>query len=429
MTLQSLKIRIYNLWQKTLVQHTLSMLASRSLGIFIQGAYFTIVARTLGVHDYGLFIGVTAFIGIFRSYSGLGFDKILIANVARNPALFKEYWGNAIFMNVALGLVLTVLTILAGDVFLPQSAPFTIILLIAVADLIFCGVYQVAIHALNSLELIHWMAKCGLVFKVTGLIAALCLSTFFANSGIIAWAILYLAIRVISALWTSLLVCKMQGRPKLALSRIPQELKEGFYFSVGSSSATIYNHIDKSMLARMSTLEATGIYGAAYRIISVAEVPVSSVIASTYTKFFQQGKDGIRGSLKLAKILVPITGLYGAVASLGLIFLAPLIPSILGSEYSSSIDALRWLAPLIFFKSVQHLAANTLTGSGFQSLCSAVQVAVAVFNIVANLWLIPLYSWKGAVWSSLASDGLLVLILWSLAFIISHRQNTNKMSI
>ena len=422
MTLQSFKIRIYDLWKKKIVKHTLSMLASRSLGILIQGAYFTIVARTLGVHDYGLFIGVCAFVGILTPYSGLGFGQILIANVARNPALFKEYWGNAIFMNVTSGILLTALTILAGDIFLPKTAPLIIILLIALADLIFYKVYKVAIHALNSLELIHWIAKCGFGFRLTGLIAALCLSTFFGNSGIIAWAILYLAIRVITALWTSLLVCQILGRPKLALSRIPIELKEGFYFSIGSSSTTIYNDVDKSMLARMSSLEATGMYGAAYRIVSVAVTPVLSIMASTYAKFFQQGKDGIIGSLKLAKFLVPITGLYGAVASLSLIVFAPLIPYILGSEYSNSINAVRWLAPLIFLKSVQYLAADTLTGAGFQGLRSAVQVAIAVFNTVANLWLIPLYSWKGAVWSSLASDGLLVIVLWTLAFYISQRQ-------
>lgn len=419
----NLKTRIVNLWQKKLVQHTLSMLASRSLGVFIQGAYFTIVARTLGVNDYGLFVGIAAFVGILKPFSGLGFGQVLIANVSRNPALFREYWGNALFVNVASGLVLTALTILAGYAFLPETASLTILLLIAVSDLIFYRVYQVAINALNSLELIHWMAKCGLGFRLTGLIAALCLSAFLGNSGITAWAVLYLAIRVITALSTSLLVCRMLGSPTLALSRVPSELKEGFYFCIGSSSATIYNDIDKSMLARMSTLEATGIYGAAYRIVTVAVTPVFALLASTYTKFFRQGKDGIRGSLKFAKILVPVTGVYGAVASLGLILIAPLIPYILGSEYSNSVDALRWLAPLIFLKSIQYLAADTLTGAGFQGVRSAVQLIIAAFNILANLWLIPLYSWKGAVWSSLASDGLLVLMLWSLAFIIAQRQN------
>jgi O-antigen/teichoic acid export membrane protein len=41
------------------------------------------------------------------------------------------------------------------------------------------------------------------------------------------------------------------------------------------------------------------------------------------------------------------------------------------------------------------------------------QVAVAVFNVLINLWLIPAYSWRGAAWSSLASDGALVLAMYT----------------
>ena len=424
----NLKNRIVNLLQKTLVQHTLSMLASRGIGILLQGAYFTIIARTLGVNDYGLFVGVAAFVGILNPFSSLGFGKILIQNVARNHALFGEYWGNALFMSFTSGGAIAVLATAVGYALLPDIGTPVILPLIAVADLIFYQVYKVAIDALNSLELIHWIAKLGIAFRLSSLIGVLCLSNFWgnSNSGVTAWAIIYLVVRIAAALSATFLVCRMLGRPKLALSRIPTELKEGFYFSIGSSSATIYNDIDKSMLARMSTLEATGIYGAAYRIITVAVTPVFALLASTYASFFRQGKNGIRGSLNVAKRLVPIAGLYGAMASFGLIVLAPLIPYVLGNEYSNSVNTVRWLAPLVFFKPIQLLAADTLTGAGFQGLRSTTQLLVAAFNTLANLWLIPLYSWKGAVWSSLASDGLLVLILWALVFFMTHQKNTNN---
>ena len=117
----------------------------------------------------------------------------------------------------------------------------------------------------------------------------------------------------------------------------------------------------------------------------------------------------------------PLTGIYGAAASIGLILVAPLIPYVLGDEYSSAVSALRWLSPIIFLKSLHYLGADTLTGAGFQEIRSKIQVFIAIFNIVANLWLIPLYSWKGAVWSTLASDGLLVIIFWSFAYFISKK--------
>ena len=43
---------------------------------------------------------------------------------------------------------------------------------------------------------------------------------------------------------------------------------------------------------------------------------------------------------------------------------------------------------------------------------TTIQVLVAVVNIGANLMVLPAYSWRGAAWTSLGCDGLLVLIFW-----------------
>jgi O-antigen/teichoic acid export membrane protein len=197
---------------------------------------------------------------------------------------------------------------------------------------------------------------------------------------------------------------------------------EGFYFSVSLSAQTVYNDIDKTMLARLSTLEATGIYAAAYRLIDVAFVPVRSILAAAYAKFFQHGASGISGSMGLVKRLVPIAGGYGFAAGIGLFLLAPIVPYVLGDEYAGIVEALRWLAPLPFLKAMHYFAADSLTGAGFQRGRSAVQVVIAVFNVLVNLWLIPLYSWRGAAWSSLASDGLLMLGLWIMVAFLYRQQ-------
>ena len=78
----------------------------------------------------------------------------------------------------------------------------------------------------------------------------------------------------------------------------------------------------------------------------------------------------------------------------------------------NAVGAIRWLSLIPFFRSVHYFAADALTGAGHQGLRSAVQVFVALFNVLLNFWLIPAYSWRGAAWSSLASDGLLMVLLW-----------------
>ena len=118
------------------------------------------------------------------------------------------------------------------------------------------------------------------------------------------------------------------------------------------------------------------------------------------------------------------TSAYSIVAGIGLLLFAPVVPYILGSDYTNVVEALRWLAPIPLLRGLQHFGGDILTGTGFQGLRSGLEVIISIFNIGINLWLIPLYSWQGAAWSSLASDGLLLLMLWSMVAFQYHQQNS-----
>ena len=135
------------------------------------------------------------------------------------------------------------------------------------------------------------------------------------------------------------------------------------YFGAGLSAQTIYNDIDKTMLARMSTLDATGIYGAAYRLVDVAFLPpVRSVLNAAYTNFFRHGQQGIATKIySYAKKLLPKMVGYSLLAFAGLFIAAPIIPIVLGGEYSRTVEALRWLAVLPLLKTVHYFFADALT--------------------------------------------------------------------
>jgi O-antigen/teichoic acid export membrane protein len=380
-----------------------------------------IIARILGTEQYGAFVGATAFVAILSPFASLGIGNLLVKNVSRNRALFREYWGNALFTIAWSGLALVILVLAIAPIVLPETIPYLLIFLVAVTDLFFYRVIDISGQAFQAVLWLSKTAQINLLPNLTRLLAALALINFFPKSGALEWSYLYLISTAVSALIGVLLVCNSLGTPKLALSKIKPEITEGFYFSIGLSAQTIYNDIDKTMLARLATLEATGIYAAAYRLIDVAFVPVRSLLAAAYAKFFQHGVNGIGGSIKLAKRLLPFAGIYGASAGIGLFLLAPIIPYLLGKEYSEAVNALRWLAPLPFLKAMHYFGADTLTGAGLQGLRSLVQAIVAVFNISLNLWLIPIYSWRGAAWSSLASDTFLMLGLWLLVAYLSKQ--------
>lgn len=101
---------------------------------------------------------------------------------------------------------------------------------------------------------------------------------------------------------------------------------------------------------------------------------------------------------------------------------APLVPHILGRQYADVTEALRWLAILPVLKTLHFFTADALTGAGHQGTRSLIQFGVAAFNVLINLWLIPSYGWRGAAWSSIASDGLLAL---SLLLVVTYLRGTS----
>ena len=66
--------------------------------------------------------------------------------------------------------------------------------------------------------------------------------------------------------------------------------------------------------------------------------------------------------------------------------------------------------------------ADALTGAGRQGTRTVIQIGVAAFNILINLWIIPAYGWRGAAWSSIASDGLLALALMLVVTYLRERE-------
>lgn len=422
MNLRKLKLPIARLSQNALARNTLWMLLAQGMRLVLQAGYFVIIARVLGPEQYGAFVGATAAIAILAPFASLGGGNLLIKNVSRNKALFSQYWGNALLMIVVSGFGLFALVLAIAPAILPPTIPLLLIVLVCLTDLIFARVLDVAGQAFQSVLWLSKTAQLNILPQVTRLIAALALMSFFTHPQALEWTFLYLVSTAISALIAVFLVHRLLGKPKLAVSRIKHEIAEGFYFSIGLSAQTIYNDIDKTMLARLASLQATGIYASAYRLIDVAFVPVRSLLAAAYAKFFQHGTSGIAGTVDFSKRLLPLAALYGVGVGIALFFLAPVVPYILGQEYQEAGQALRWLAPLPLLKALHYFAADTLTGAGFQGLRSAMQAIVATFNVLANMWLIPLYSWQGAAWSSLASDGFLVISLWMLVVWLYQRK-------
>lgn len=405
---------------KLLTQNAGWTLLGNGARLLFQGVYFVLIARILGAHQYGTFITVTAAAAIVSPLVGNGFSSLMIKHVAHDATRLPEAFGNVLLVTLGSGLLLSALLIPACLTWLPHSIPFAVIVMLLAADVLLIPYVTTAGVVFWSLERMGWTAALNALISLSRLLGIVVIMLLHRPT-LMAWSVTYLITSSLCAMIGLACALSVVGKPRPRLETIRTDLKEGFYFSTSLSAQTIYNDIDKTLLGRLSTLESVGIYGAAYRLIDFAFTPINALLSAAYPSFFRHGRDGIHTSLRygrgLAKRILP----YSLLASVALFAGAPLVSWVLGHQYAEVTEALRWLAVLPLLKTVHYFIADALTGAGYQGSRTLVQAGVAVFNILINLWVIPAHGWRGAAWSSIASDALLALGLAAVARHIAAR--------
>ena len=416
MNLSAIKAKAANLFRSGLAKDTLWMLLSKLFNVIVQAIYFVIVARLLGKENYGSFIVITAIASIVFPFVPLGSEHILVKNVSTDRASFGTYWGNGLVILSFNGIMFTIILSMLSPILFPNNVEMAAMVLILLADLVGLALLDLGFKALLAVNMVDKLSQLMVLGTCSKLFAALSLAVFFEQPNVASWSYLYFASSLVMSIVTVVLVNKMVGAPSPVWTELKSNISQGLDFSIGTSANNINANLDKSMLGKLSNVAAAGIYGSAYRFIDVGIVPLLALFGATYTRFFQHGASGIRGSLGFAKRLLPLLTLYAIASLVGYWFLAPFIPVILGEEYREAIEALLWLSPIPAIATLQYLAADTLTGAGNQKIRSRIQVAAAVINILLNIWLIPQFSWKGAAWATLISDSLRLFCLWTVVF-------------
>ena len=432
MNLVDLKAKIIEIANKSLFKDVSWMLIARLINVFVQAAYFVILARSLGAVNYGSFVGVSALASLLFPFASLGSDDVLVKEVSVDRQAFASYWGNCLLILSFSSLTIAGCLLLFAKVIFPDDIPQLAIAFLLIADLLCLGLQEASSKALRAVGLVKKAAQLVVLNTASKLIAVLCLVTFTSrlegtgHTSIVSWSILYFIASSIVSLTAVLTIDKMVGRPSLNLSRVKSDLAQGIYFSIGMSANNVNNNIDKTMLASMATLDATGIYGSAYRFINIGNVPTLALFNATYPRFFQQGSLGVTSCLKFARKLLPIILGYAVVSFAAFQIFAPLIPRILGAEYQAAVSTLKWLAIIPSLNALQLLAANTLTGLDYQKIRSVIQVVAAVINVFLNIWLIPIFGLYGAIWATLASDSIRVICLGFVLFYLYVSSRKSK---
>jgi O-antigen/teichoic acid export membrane protein len=357
-------------------------------------------------------------------FASCGTGDVLIKHAARNRSLLRVYFGNALLVTVAFGSLLTLFALLIRHLVLPASATTTMLVAVAIADLVAGQIVEVCLHAFAAVEQFSRYTKL-MVFSTGLRLLAAPLLLAFRNKPM-GWAYLYAASAVLAAISGLAAVSRYCAPPKFQLDLLVPSVNEGFHFATSVASQSVYTDTDKTMLARLTSVESAAVYAVAYRFVDAAMLPIRSLAAATYPEFFRQGLQGVTPAFGFARRILRGSVVYGIVTSLALFLVAGIVPLIMGSAFAESAAALRWLCPLPLIKSINSFLTDTLTGANYQWERSSAQFAVAGFNVIINFWLIRAFAWRGAAWSSLMTDSLLAVLLYMIIRWHLRRENAAR---
>ncbi len=405
----------------SLIRNTLWMLGGFGFRLGVQFATFVLVARLLRPEAFGVFSGCLAVVSVLVPFATWGTGNILIKHTARQPELFATYWGAALLTAMLSGLALIACAVGLGMVLFSPQLALTVMAPIAVADLLGTRCADLASQAFQAQQKLSGTSIIWSAVSLLRLLGAVALGWLPMEKTAALWSFFYMLSGLGSGLFGVLWVRVLWGRASWSLKPLRGQWREGFYFAVSLSAQGAYNDIDKTILLRLGSGDMAGAYAACYRLVDAGFTPIKALLASTYPRFFQEGAKGLGAALQFSRKLLPWSCAYGTLAWVGLTVCAPIFPWILGRDYALTPAIIPWLAPLLLIRTVHFLAADALTGSGYQGHRTVAQVGVAALNLVLNLWWIPRYGWLGAAWSSLVSDGALAVGLWVLARALRRR--------
>jgi O-antigen/teichoic acid export membrane protein len=404
-----------------MAKNSIWIFTGQGLSLIAQAIYFIVIARLLGTFQYGLFVGAAASVSIVSQYSSLGSGLLFLRHVSPHHSRFPQYWGNILLSTLSLGTVLVVLLAIASPWFLHGTATRLVVLL-AIGECI-CGQLTIAMSQIfQAFEKMRYTAVLSLLTTCARMLIAVAMLLTLHHANASQWVIASLSVSLAATIAGVVLVTTHFGLPVFQPRLFFERVREGLVFAVSGSTASVYNDVDKAMLAHFGMNAANGIYTMAYRIIDIGTIPIRSVHAAAFPRFFRHGatSGGLKATEQFARKLLRRTSLLGLAAALLMFFGAPIIPHIVGKGFAPSVMALRWLCPIPFFRSFQLSAADALAGAGKQSWRLTGQLLAAAVNVGLNLYLIPRYSWQGAAWANLITDALLGVTLWSIVAGMNH---------
>lgn len=389
---------------------------------------FAILARFLGVEQFGLYAIITAITNLGVQLCGIGAQESLIRRVAQNPASYPAMIGHAIVLSAVSGTVLFIV----GMVILPLAVPASQDLattLVTSALILFTNIILLKTISLSTQSFIAHSQfgtanRIDVVFAVARTTAAVLGCMVFGVSSVVQWAWWHFGAHfcvAILAMWRA----RQLGMPRLTL--VFDEIRIGFLFSTQFLFKAIRGNADLLVLGTVASAEIVGSYSVARRILESSYLSVEALNRLIYPGSAARAANGIHNAWERTRKVAAATAVIATASAVAIFSLAPVLPWLFGSEYVSLVWLTRALCWIVIPMGIYSAALEALGAAGLQGTRAAIWNSG---NLLGSA-LVALATYGFAITGTIASYYtvelcILVAAWWVLIYYVTIRRGADE---
>lgn len=365
------------------------------------------LANTFSIGEYGFLYAVFSLLTLLLAVVDLGMTQAGTILIAKNRAgnrplransiysfilMVKTAFGTAVFMILAL---LSSFLVINYYKFPGGQNVFLIVALL----LIFQSAETVCMSGMDSakafgLKNLLQSAKILLIF--------LGIVLFSAQYGLTFAAGMFPACALLSFIAAYIILARkfgLKAAPEITfnLRTFKHTWDLSRWIAVGLVGLTAISNMDSIMLAGLSTPERVGVYNIALPIVQIVQsiIILPVVFTPIVAELWQHGRKE-----EIAKLTEAISVILFILLWLALITTLPLakfiITILFGPQFTEAGTALTILCAGTIFFAAASFYVNALNSCGAARQGAAILLGGALFNIVCNAVLIPLWNINGA---------------------------------
>ena len=376
---------------------------------FLLLALSVFIARTLGDVAFGKYSFVVALTAIFAIFSDLGYNTLIVREVARDPAQADRYLKNTLGIRLVLSLIIftTIVILINATGYRADMKNLIYVFTIYALILSISDVFKMVFRASERMQYESAITIISNIVRVV-----LGVTVLLRGYGLMGIALVFLFYSLLDLL-LSFMVCKTRFvRPGVALD-------SGFWkgtviialpMGLVTILSLVYIRTDTIMLAIMEGVAVVGWYNAAYNLVlGFTPIPhlFMNAILPLMSRLYVSSKDSLVRGYEKAFTYLLISGLPIAT---GMSLLADEIIHLLyGEQFANSVIALEILAWDVLLIFICLPLGFMLVAINRQNRMAVIVGGCALLNVVLNLILIPGFSYIGAAIATLITETVLFM--------------------